>query len=146
LFNIAIETEEQINIQLFPHSISPPKLFINLNNNSLVQSTNPIQINTYYLSFSSSNNAPVCFYYPSPTNFLQIEDHFDKITNISPLLPLQRRNRFIIIGILVLIVCVFALYILCTSRLPFHHMAQLDYIIDSQLAKEAALKLVPEIV
>jgi hypothetical protein len=67
---------------------------------------------------------------------------------MSLILPLQTRRYFIniviLIGILVLIVSSFALYILCTSRLPFSHMVQLDYIIDPQLAREAALKLAPE--
>ena len=47
-------------------------------------------------------------------------------------------------GIHVFILCLFALYILCTSRLPFQHRIHLDYIIDPELAKQAALKLAPE--
>jgi hypothetical protein len=120
-------------------------------NNSLIHSSNFSQINTYYLSFSSeltcrysiSENTTICFYYPSSIIFNQIEHHFDKITNVS-----HTRQRliitFIIISILVVIVRLFALYILCTSRLPFQSMIQLDYIIDPKLAREAALKLAPE--
>ncbi|CAF1318984.1 unnamed protein product [Rotaria sp. Silwood1] len=51
---------------------------------------------------------------------------------------------FIIIGILVTIVCLLALYILCKSGVSYRHRIQLDYIIDPQLAKQAALKLSPE--
>jgi hypothetical protein len=45
-------------------------------------------------------------------------------------------------GIHLFILCLFALYILCTSRLQ--HRIHLDYIIDPELAKQAALKLSPE--
>ncbi len=120
-------------------------------NNSLIHSSNFSQINTYYLSFSSeltcrysiSENTTICFYYPSSITFNQIEHHFDKIPNVS--LTRQRLIIiFIIISILVVIVCLFALYILCTNRLPFQPMIQSDYIIDPKLAREAALKLAPE--
>jgi len=81
-------------------------------------------------------------------NFIQIEHDFDKITNTSLILSAQTRKHFIIIyiviAILVIIMSLIALYILCTNRLPFDHMVQLDYIIDPQLAKKAALSLGPE--
>jgi len=81
-------------------------------------------------------------------DFIHIEHHFDKITNTRLISSSQIRRRFtiifIVIGILVMSVCLLALYILCKRRLPFHHKAQLDYIIDPQLAREAALKLAPE--
>ncbi|UJR14250.1 hypothetical protein I4U23_001241 [Adineta vaga] len=51
---------------------------------------------------------------------------------------------FIIIGVLILLLCACVLYILCKSQFPLHHMIQLDYIIDPQLARQAALKLAPE--
>jgi hypothetical protein len=81
-------------------------------------------------------------------DFIHIEHHFDKITNTRLISSNQIRRRFtiifIVIGILVMSVCLLALYILCKRRLPFNHKAQLDYIIDPQLAREAALKLAPE--
>ncbi len=129
---------------------------IKLANHSLVHSSNVTQISTYYLSFSSEltcrfsflKNPTICFYYPLSMNFIQIEDHFDSITNVSLILPVQTRQRFtillIIIGIFVIIICLFALYILCTVRFPFNHMIQLDYIIDPQLARQTALALAPE--
>lgn len=126
------------------------------NNNTFIYSLNFTQFSTYYLSFSSElmcrysllQNITICFYYPSSINFTDIEYNFDKITNISRVFPSQIRKHFImifiIISILIIIICLVALYILCTSRLPFHHRIQLDYIIDPQLARQAALKLAPE--
>ncbi len=126
---------------------------IKLINNSFIYSSNFTRFNTYYLSFSTElmcrysllKNITICFYYPSSINFTDIEHHFDKITNVTLVLPIQTHKRFIIIfiliGLLVIIICFLALYILCTSRL---HRIQLDYIIDPQLARQAALKLGPE--
>ncbi|CAF3300047.1 unnamed protein product [Rotaria sp. Silwood2] len=77
-----------------------------------------------------------------------MEQYVDKTTNINLILSSQKYYLFIIvfiiIGILVTIVCLLALYILCKSRVPYRHRIQLDYIIDPQLAKQAALKLAPE--
>lgn len=129
---------------------------IKFDNNSFIHSLYSTQIDTYYLSFSSelicrfsfSKNTTICFYYPSSIDFIQIEHNFDIITKISRVLPIHERKRFIIIYIIItifiIILCLFALYILCTSQLPYHHMIQLDYIIDPQLAKQAALNLGPE--
>jgi hypothetical protein len=148
--------KEEVNIHLSPKSISSPVLLIKHTNGSFIHPSNFTQTDTYYFSFSSEltcrfsslKKTTICFYYPLSMDFSQIEHHFDKITNLRLVLSRQRRNRFIIIfiiiGILVTIVCFFALYILCTSRLPFQHRIQLDYIIDPKLAKEAALKLGPE--
>ncbi|CAF3084462.1 unnamed protein product [Rotaria sp. Silwood2] len=79
---------------------------------------------------------------------LQIENHFNTTTNVNLILSSQKHHHFIvvfiIIGIHVTIICLLALYILCKSQVPYRHRIQLDYIIDSQAAKEAALKLAPE--
>ncbi len=155
-FSLAMEEEAKVNINLSSDRISPPKLLIKLLNNSLVHSTNSTEMNTYYFSFSSEltcrfsflQNLTICFYYPSSTNFLQIEHYFDELTNGSLILPVQARQHFIVLfivmGVLIFIVSLFAFYVLCTNRLSFSHMIQLDYIIDPQLAREAALKLSPE--
>lgn len=126
---------------------------IKLNNNSFIHSSNFTQINTFYLLFSSElicrfsflKNLTICFYYPLLANFIQIEHQFDMITNSN----LQTHQHFIIIiyiiiTILITILCLIGLYILCTNQLPYHSMIQLDYIIDPQLAKNAALNLGPE--
>ncbi|CAF3764548.1 unnamed protein product [Rotaria sp. Silwood1] len=97
---------------------------------------------------SSSKNTIIYFHHLLSMNFSQIEHHFNATANVNLILSSQKHHRFIvifiIIGILVTIVCLHALYILCKSRAPYRHRIRLDYMIDSHVAKEAALKLAPE--
>lgn len=81
-------------------------------------------------------------------NFTDFEENFDRLNHAYAYLsnPIRRRYTFmvIIIGILVLVMCLFALFILCSSRIPYRHRIQVDLRLDPQLAREAALKLAPE--
>ena len=119
----------------------------------MIKLKNTTRLQTYYLSFSSEltcrySNTTICFYYPSSRNFLDIEDDFDRMTNTYRYFPNQTRRRYtlilVIIGILVVVVCLFALGLLCSSRIPTHHRIELGFMIDPQVARETALKLAPE--
>ncbi|CAF1491937.1 unnamed protein product [Rotaria magnacalcarata] len=131
-----MEDTKVVNIDLSLQSKSPPEIYIKLTNNSLVLISNFTQIDTYYLLFSSelicrfscSKNVTTCFYYPSSMHFIQIEQHFDHIINVSLALSSELHHRFIIIFITIV----------------YHHINQIDYTIDPQLAKATELKFVAE--
>lgn len=137
--------EGEIKINLTSPLISSSKSMIKLQNTT--------RLNLYYLSFSSEltcryssiGNTTICFYYPSSRNFRDIEDDFDRMTNTYSN-EIRRRYTMIlvIIGILVTVVCLFALGLLCSNRIPTHHGIELGCMIDPQVARETALKLAPE--
>ncbi|CAF0738985.1 unnamed protein product [Adineta ricciae] len=154
--NITIQNKEDPHIRLSDQLISPPKLFAKLENNSFVYVSNTTATDVYYLIFSSellcryssSNDMVTCFYHPKTVDFVQLEQQFDTSTNISFISTNHKRRdftiTFVIIGILILLLCICVMYILCKNPFPLDHMIQLDYIIDPQLARQAALKLSPE--
>lgn len=149
--NITRETKNSLHIELSSESIPLPKL----STRSFKTSTNKTS-KIHYLSFSpgltcrysSISIMSTCFYYLSSINFTQLEYHYDRILNNNLASSMRSRSYFTIIyciiTLLILGICVLALYLLCTNRLSSEHMIHLDYIVDPQLAKEAALKLGPE--
>ena len=153
---LAVQNKENLHIQLSDQFISPPKLFVKLENNSFVCLPNTTTTDVYYLNFSSellcryssSNDIVTCFYYSQTVDFVQLEQQFDGTTNFSFISTNHKRRdftiTFIIIGVLILLLCISVMYILCKNPFPLDHMIQLDYIIDPQLARQAALKLSPE--
>ena len=148
---LARQTERSIHIDLSSESIPLPKLSTKFSENSINSSSN-----IFYLSFSpgltcrysSSSTVSTCFYYLSSINFTQLEYHYDRILKNSLASSMRSRSYFIVIysilALLILGTCVLALYLLCTNRLSSDHTIRLDYIVDPQLAREAALKLGPE--
>lgn len=151
-FFIDFDNNNQIIIQSNPPLISPPKFSIKLDNNSFISPLNINQNSTYYLSFSPEltcrvsllNNATICFYYPVLANFIHIEHHYDEIEHGSLILPEKTRIYFyiifIIIGILIVIMSFFAIYIICTSQVSLRHTTQINEIINSQMTKQEAAK------
>ena len=144
----ARRTESSIHIELSSGSIPLPKLSTKIPENSINHRSN-----TFYLSFSPGltcrySSSSTCFYYLSSINFTQLEYHYDRIVKNSLASSIRSRSHFIVIysilGLLIFGTCVFALYLLCTNRLSSEHTIRLDYIVDPQLAREAALKLGPE--
>lgn len=141
VFTFFLGIEEEMKINLTSSLIPSPKL------------NNSTQWNMYYLSFSSEltcrysakETTTICFYYPSSRNFREIEKYFDRMINTNRD-EIRRRYTLILIilGILVLIVCLFALGLLCSNRISPHHRIELGVRIDPQLARETALKLAPE--
>ncbi|CAF1463455.1 unnamed protein product [Adineta steineri] len=150
--NISFDDYNQIIIKSNPSIISPPKIFIKLNNNSFISPLNINENSTYYLVFSSEltcrfsllNNETICFYYPNSSSFIHIEYHYDEIQHGSLILSETARNKFyiifILITILVAILCFFSVYIMCTNRNSLRHTSQLDDIINSHLLKQEAAK------
>ncbi len=155
-FPIAFEDNNQIIIYSKPQIISPPKFLIKLTNNSFITPLNFNRTETYYLLFSSElicrysylNNQTICFYYPILSNFLSIEYHYDEIKHGSLMLSEKSRIHFyiifIIITIFIIVICFFAIYIICTSRVSLHPLTQLDIIIDTQMARHEAAKRPPD--
>lgn len=148
---LAHQAENSIHIELSSESIPLPKL----TSKSLKTPMHNLS-QMYYLSFSPgltcryslASTVSTCFYYLSSINFTQLEYHYDRMLNNSLTSFMRARSYFtilyFIIALLILGTCILALYLLCTNRLSSEHMIQLDYIVDPQLAKEAALKLGPE--
>ncbi|CAF1295458.1 unnamed protein product [Rotaria sordida] len=146
--NISFDKYDQIKIELNPRIISTPKLLIKLDNNSSFISAPSINQNyTYYLSFSSEltcrfsllNNETICFYYPTTTNFIHIEYHYDKIKYGSWILLNKIRYRFyniFIIITIIMIICVFTTYVLYKNRVLLRHTAELDSISNSEMVKQ----------
>lgn len=153
---LAIQNEEHLHIRLSDQLVSSPKIFIKLENDSFVHVSNTTTTDVCYLNFSSellcryssSNDMVTCFYYPKSVDFVQLEQQFDTTTNFSFISTNHKRRdftiTFAIIGALILLLCICVMYILCKNPFPLDHMIQLDYIIDPQLARQAALKLSPE--
>ena len=98
---LAIEDERKLNIRFSPPLISTARPMVKLSNNSLIDAFNFTRFSTYYFSFSPElicrysffHNPTICFYYSSSINFIEIEHHFDQITNVSVRLPLPIRKR-----------------------------------------------------
>ncbi|CAF4870440.1 unnamed protein product, partial [Rotaria sp. Silwood2] len=140
----------QIVIELNPPIISTPKFLIKLDNNNSFLSPPSINKNyTYYLSFSSElkcrfsllNNETICFYYSISTNFIDIEYHYDKIKYDSLILLNESRHRVYIIFIIIttlIIICVFATYILYKNGFSLRYTTELDVTIDSEMVKQDA--------
>ena len=153
---LAIETNTGLHLYLSPPSLFSPIVLIKSPNNSLLSSSHSTEFYTYYFQFSpeltcrhsSIANQSTCFYYPSSMNFTEFEQHYDQLNNSSLTALVRSRTRFLIIHViliaLLLTTCILGLYLLCTKRLSSEHMIQLDYTIDPQLAREAAIKLAPE--
>lgn len=137
-------------------SIAQPEVYTKSANNKLIRLLNFTRIHTYYLLFSpelmcrfvASKNITTCFYYPSSMNFIQVEHEFDRVTNVTLGLSSEKQRRFIMIcivmAILVITLCLFALYILCSNRLVYNHINRIDYTIDPQIVKQTELKLPTE--
>lgn len=157
-FSIAFDDRyHQLITYSNPPFISPPKILIKLINNSFLSPSNLTRASTYYLSFSSElicrfssiNNETICFYYPTSSKFLHIEYHYDEIKHGSLVLSEKSRTRFriifLLITIFILIICFFAVSLVCTDRSKFQHSERLDLIIDTQMARqEAARRPAPE--
>jgi hypothetical protein len=154
---IAFDNNDQIIIESNPSIISPPKYSIKLDNNSFISPLNINSNSTYYLSFSPEltcrisllNNETICFYYPVTASFIHIEYHYDEIQHGSLILPEKTRMNFylifITVGILIVVMCFFAGYIICTSKSSLRHTNQLDDIIQSHINKEEAAKRSAEV-
>ena len=148
---IAMAPDETIHVQLSSQSMMQPKLLSKMSNDSSNDSI------TYYLSFtpeltcrySSVSNKLVCFYHLSTSNLTQLEDEYDRFNDrkqqSSTRTQYYLKIFYTIIVILTVCTCILALYLLCcTEKLSGEHRIRLDYIVDPQLAREAALKLGPE--
>ena len=145
-----------MHLYLSPPSLFSPTLLVKSRNNSLQSSFNSTEFHTYYLLFSSEltcryssiSTHTTCFYYPSSMNFTDFEHYYDHSNNSSLAASVRNRTHFLIIYVilstLLLTTCIVGLYLLCTKRLSSEHIIQLDYTIDPQLAREAAIKLAPE--